>query len=204
MDVIPLNPSKKSEAARVLAHAFFDYPMIQYYWPDIEQRSLHLEWNFKCAVNYGLRYGVVHTNPEISGIAVWLPPGETKITTMRYVISGFLPLLYYQGVKQFFKEKACDDLVVQVHESIMPDPHWYLWILGVEPEHQGEGIATKLLQAWLYETDRNGLPCYLETHAEENHSFYSGVGFELTRTVNVPGSDLVFWCYLRKPQMYDQ
>jgi len=199
MDVINLNPSDKHTAASVITRAFYEYPMIQYYWPDPERKALHLEWYFECAVNYGLRYGVVYTNPETSGVSIWLPPGQTTITTTRYLSSGFLRLPLFMGWENFNKAKTSDDLILKVHSELMPNPHWYLWVIAVDPDHQGEGIGSRLLAPGFEQADTGKLPCYVETHAEANHTFYAGNGFELIHTQIVPGSDLTFWCYQRQP-----
>jgi len=200
MDVINLNPSDKQSAASVITRAFYEYPMIQYYWPDQERKARHLEWYFECAVNYGLRYGVVYTNPETSGLSIWLPPGRTKITTIRYLISGYLRLPLFMGWENFNRAKTSDDLILKVHSELMPNPHWYLWIIAVDPDHQGEGIGSRLLSPGLEQADMQNLPCYVETHAKANDTFYTGSGFELVHTQVVPGGDLTFWCYRRAPR----
>jgi hypothetical protein len=43
------------------------------------------------------------------------------------------------------------------------------------------------------------VPCYVETHAEENLPFYQNKAFELVRIEQVPGFDLRFWCFVREP-----
>ena len=86
-----------------------------------------------------------------------------------------------------------------VHAEIMHQrPHWYLWGLAVDPQNQGQGTGTALLRAGLQQVDAQGMPCYLETHAEQNVAFYSAEGFEVVRSVQVPDSELSFWCMLRE------
>jgi ribosomal protein S18 acetylase RimI-like enzyme len=195
---IRLKPSEKAAAARICARAFADYPMITCYWPDPERRARHLEWYWRCIINYGLRYGEVYTTSDIPGISVWLPPGQTHITTWRYALAGFLPLPLLMGIKQFFTQTMKgDDLVHQVHEATMPEPHWYLFVLAVDPDQQGMGIGSALVQPGVESADAQHLPCYVETHDERNIAFYLKNGFDLVRTEPVPGSDLHFWCFVR-------
>jgi hypothetical protein len=126
VEAIRLRLSEMKMAAQVLAHAFFDYPMITHYWPDLGRRVQYLEWYWGHAVNHGLRYGQVYATPGIGGVSVWLPPGQTHITTWSYVRAGYLPLPLFMGCKQFFtKTMQSDDLAQQVHEGMMPGPHWY-------------------------------------------------------------------------------
>jgi ribosomal protein S18 acetylase RimI-like enzyme len=203
MDVIRLDPSEKGVAAQVYARSFFDYPMITYYWPDPERRARYLEWYWGCAIEYGLRYGQVDATPDVAGAVLWLPPGRTDVTTWRYIRAGFLPLPVRMGIRQFLtRTMKSDDLVHQVHQvhqEIMPERHWYLWAIAVDPDRQGQGIGTLLVRPGLARADAERLPSYGETHDERNMAFYTKLGFELVRTVQVPDSDLRFWCFVREP-----
>jgi ribosomal protein S18 acetylase RimI-like enzyme len=201
MDLVRLKPSEKRLAAKVYARSFFDYPMVTHYWPDPDRRARYLEWYLGCAINYGLAHGEVYTTPDIAGIAVWLPPGQTHISMWRYIRAGFLALPFAMGIVQFFTvTMPSDNLVERVHEEIAQGPHWYLWGLAVDPDRQGEGIGSMLMRPGLESAGAQHLPCYLETHSERNGAFYTKFGFNLVRTVQVPGSDLCFWCFLREPQ----
>ncbi len=204
MDAIRLEPSERGAAARVFARSFFDYPLMTHYWPDEERRARYLERYLGWVLNYGLRYGEVVTTPELAGIAVWLPPHQTHLTTWRYILAGFLPLPVLMGVRHFITQTMrSEDLMLQVHGEIMPGPHWYLWAVAVDPDQQGKGIGTALMQPGLQRADAQRLPCYVETHDERNIPFYRKHGFDLVRTEPVPGSDLRFWCFVREPRPAD-
>lgn len=200
MDVIRLTPPEKSLAAKVCARSFFDYPMTTFDWPDPNRRARYLEWFWGCGIDYGLRYGEVYSTPGIDGVIVWLPPGQTHITTWRYILVGLHWLPFLMGFKQFFtKTMRRDDLEQKVHEEIISGPHWYLWIIAVDPVKQGKGVGTILMRKGLEIADAQHLPCYLETYDEKNVLFYQKHGFELVRTEQVPGSKLCFWCLFRQP-----
>jgi ribosomal protein S18 acetylase RimI-like enzyme len=200
MDVVRLRPPERKAAAVVYARAFFEYPMVTHYWPKPKRRARYLAWYLGCAIDYGLRYGEVYTTPDVAGIAVWLPPGQTHITTWRYILAGYLPLPLRMGIRQFFTETMpSDEWVQRIHEEIVPGAHWYLWGIAVDPGRQGKGIGTALMRPGLERADAQHLPCYLETHDERNVPFYTRRGFDLVRTAQVPGSDLCFWCFLREP-----
>jgi len=199
MDVIRLKPSEKRLATEAFARSFFDYPMITFYWPDTDRRARYLEWYEGCIINYGFRYGEVYTTPDIAGLAIWLPPGQTRITTWRYIRTGFLPTPFFMGIRQFYtRVTKNEDMVLQVHREVMPGPHWYLWAIAVDPDQQGKGVGTVLMRPGLESADPQHLPCYVETHDEKHLPFYRKGGFDLVRMEQVPGSDLRFWCLLRE------
>ncbi|MFH1626439.1 MAG: GNAT family N-acetyltransferase, partial [Pseudomonadota bacterium] len=76
--------------------------------------------------------------------------------------------------------------------------HWYLWIVGVEPQSQGKGYASKLLRPMLTRIDKDGLPCYLETLDERNVPIYEHLGFKVVDESTVPNTSITNWAMLRE------
>ncbi len=84
-------------------------------------------------------------------------------------------------------------------EQDVPDRHWYLALIGVDPEHSGKGIGSALMRPILAQADANGLPCYLETAEERNVTYYQKHGFETVRHGAVPGTAVEYWTMHRLP-----
>ena len=59
------------------------------------------------------------------------------------------------------------------------EPHFYLFMLGVEPDLQGRGLGKTLLRRLNARADRAGLPCFLETDRETSVALYRSVGYEV-------------------------
>jgi ribosomal protein S18 acetylase RimI-like enzyme len=102
-----------------------------------------------------------------------------------------------QTRKEFLAVLAYMD---KIHKREAPGPHWYLWALGVEPGHQGQGIGSRLIQPVLARADKDGVPCYLETQTEGNVAFYQKQGFEVVSDGWVPEQEIRVWTMLREPQ----
>ena len=66
-----------------------------------------------------------------------------------------------------------------LHKRDVPPEHWYLFVLGVEPDRQGQGVGGKMIAPILERADKDQLPCYLETMKERNVTFYQKHGFEV-------------------------
>jgi GNAT superfamily N-acetyltransferase len=65
-------------------------------------------------------------------------------------------------------------------ESVQPsEPHRYLEVLSVRPEHQRHGISSRLVTPILARADRDQVPCHLETADPANVEFYRPFGFEV-------------------------
>ncbi len=84
-----------------------------------------------------------------------------------------------------------------VHSRLAPFKHWFLQAIGVDPQLQGRGYASKLLRPMLARIDEEGLPCYLDTLEGQNVRLYEHFGFKVIEESNVPNTNLTNWAMLR-------
>lgn len=88
-----------------------------------------------------------------------------------------------------------------VHPLHPRAPHWYLWVLGVEPRLQGRGVGTALLRSFCARADGDGLPAYLETDRESSVRLYERHGFEVAREISIGElGGLRTWTMWREPR----
>jgi GNAT superfamily N-acetyltransferase len=59
----------------------------------------------------------------------------------------------------------------------LKEPHYYLFVLGVEPDMQGKGLGKGLLSRMSERADAEAMPCYLETDKPENVRLYESGGY---------------------------
>lgn len=195
-----LATSQKAQATQVLTRAFLTDLAYSIIFPDEAERKQALQRLFGAVVGYSLVYGLVHTTEAMEGAACWLSPGNTEITLWRMLRTG---LGLQRAVVRFSPEArqrvlAVLDYMDEIHKRQAPGPHWYLWLVGVEPDAQGRGIGSRLIQPVLTRADEEGLPCYLETQTEWNVAFYQKRGFEVMTDGVVPDQGIRVWTMLRK------
>jgi ribosomal protein S18 acetylase RimI-like enzyme len=199
--ITPLAPDQKKQAAAVLTHAFEHDPIYGNLFPNANERQRALSALWSALITYNLRYGEVYTTPEVYGVASWIRPGQTDTTLWRHLRTGMaLPravMKFKSKPRQRFLRvlSFLDDL----HKQAIQQPHWYLWALGVAPDHQGQGIGRKLIQPVFDHADKTGLACYLETETESNVAFYQRRGFEVVFDGVCPKEELRVWTMLRRP-----
>ena len=197
METIRLTRSHFGKAWEMLTRAFLDYPLMSYTVPEEDRRRRATAALYASVLRYTLLYGETYTTPGIEGAACWLPPQRPFPTFLRMVRAGMLAVPFRFGWTGFQRLQAMDHVAEARHREHAAQPHWYLWVIGVDPEHQRKGVAGRLMAPVFEHADKNGLACYLETHKESNVPVYERYGYRLASTTPIPGHPLTVWAMLR-------
>jgi ribosomal protein S18 acetylase RimI-like enzyme len=188
-------------AIDVLSDAFANDPLTAYLLPDFEPKRASLR-RLVCTVllRSSLPYERIYTTPDfVKGVAAWIPPGHAPVSLMQLLKAGLytLPLhLDWTYLSRWTGLLKWD----YYHRQDMPQPHWYLMVLGVSPKYQRQGIGSLVLHPVLEQADRDGLPCYLETSTELAVTFYQRHGFEIIRAEPFSSGGPPFWTMKREPK----
>lgn len=175
----------------VLARAFRDNPMnIRIHGPKPGRRVRANRAGLRSLVLDSDRHTitlVIRREEQVVGGLVAAAPGAFPIPapSWRDQIGCFL----HQGARAM-------DAWGQVNAEMTafrPDfGYWYLAVLGVEPELQGQGLGGRLLTALLREIRQSPGPLYLESDRPESVAFYLGHGFEIRTETSIHGVSC--WC----------
>jgi len=176
-------------AARTLAEAFWDDPLLQIIDPDVGKRAAVGAWFFARAVEYGRRWGRVWSNDDASAVAIWLPPGSTELTPGRMLRAGFGALPFKIGLRGTARFARATSATQPFHKAV-GGPHWYLLAVGTKSGAQGRGLGSALVELGTSRADAAGLPCYLETGTQRNVDFYEKRGFEVSGHAEAEGFTL--------------
>jgi ribosomal protein S18 acetylase RimI-like enzyme len=194
----PLRTELLDTATITLARAFQDDPMFRWVFPDPARRRRDLGLLNRVLLQYGLRYGCADHSNDGSAVALWIPPGQ-KMTTARLARSGNLLLPMRIGVGRLRALLTASSAMDRIHKRCAPVPHWYLVVLGIEPQLQGKGRGSSLLRHGLARADRTGAPCYLETSQRSNLDFYERHGFSVVGQAPIGQGAPTAWAMLRDP-----
>jgi ribosomal protein S18 acetylase RimI-like enzyme len=196
MEVVRLEDSRLGEASDVLARAFQNDPAWVWLIPDAERRRRLLPWLFR--VGFDVTAADVWTTSGIvRGAARWLPPGRPPMrvaATLRALVTT--PFRLGTAIGPFL---AYGRAVEVLRAEAMPDPHWYLAGIGVDPSAQRQGVGTALLAPGLAAAERSGLPAVLLTNNEANLPFYELHGFEIVRKDETPKGGPEAWAMVKAP-----
>lgn len=185
-------------AARALERAFSTDPMFRWIFPNPGHRSRSLRWLYRILLEYGLRYGRVTQCHGGLAVAIWLPPG-CGITMGRMVRSGALGAPVRVGARALARLMGADMVLRRMRRRHVPEPHWFLMTVGVDPGLQGRGLGTALVREGLARADEAHRPSYLETTRERNLVLYERQGFEVVETGTL-GDGVAVWAMRRDPR----
>ncbi|MBU0514023.1 MAG: GNAT family N-acetyltransferase [Proteobacteria bacterium] len=187
-------------AVGMYGRTFFDDPQTMYFAPDEAARRQAMPHVFRLLIRYTTLYGRAQaTSSDLEGLACWLPFPKARMRTWGLWRAGALALGSRVGRDVMDRLRRVQEYAGRIHHRVVPGPHWYLVIMGVDPDFQSRGWAEALLRPMLTRLDELGRPCFLETHRADNVSFYRRFGFEVAETGALPGSDIPHWAMLRWP-----
>ncbi len=175
MDTTTVKRIERAEiptAARSLAAAFYDDPVVTHIWPDATKRLRRAERNF--AIQMGVLWDrrEVHADSEFSSVAVWARPGEWEIplkAVARVTATSLRNRVPMASLLAYLRT-----------DKLHPDePHWYLEFLGTVPEKQGKGFGAKVLAPVLERADEEGVVVWTWSSNRRNLPFYHRHRFEV-------------------------
>jgi len=194
-------------ASRVAARAFQDDPLFIYYYPDPIERKIKTVTNCGYLILLGILSGEVYTtSSDIQGVAIWNTYGIKDQTTgkqSKEIIRKLRRVKRKMFSDRVFTEKYSinNEICNSLHNEHANFPHWNFSMLTVDPLYQGKGYASMLIKPKLREIDKQNLPCYLNTHKENNISFHEHFGFKLVEEIKVPNSNLKIYAMLRNKKI---
>ena len=185
-----VDSDNQQKAIRVLASAFHDDPVIN--WCCNEPSSL--ETFFEVTLPPFIPHQLTYLDAQGRGIAAWLGPDQQLKWPVR--LTSVLKMLRLGGLKCLYRLLISSVKTERYHPKT---PHYYLFAIGVTPEHKGQGLGTALISHMLRTCDEEGVPAYLENSKQENLRFYEGHGFKVLEEIRFAPSAPPVWLMWREP-----
>lgn len=184
--------------ARVLGRAFFDDPVMMWMVPDDAKRSRALPLVFGAMTRHhflaGAAVQVAGRGGQVGAAALWDPPGRWK-QNRREELRMMPSFLRAMGL-QVGRGLRVSELMKKHHPE---EPHWYLGVIGSDPDVRGSGLGQALMRSRLDRCDAEGAPAYLESSKESNVPYYLRFGFEVTAELAIPDGGPTMWQMWRRP-----
>ncbi len=191
-----LTSADADETIRMLARAFEDDPFVHWLVRKDARHEEGMRAFFEAALHgTTLPFGECYTTDGIDGAALWNPPdtwnlnlfGKIRLAPDFARATGLSRLLHV-----FFATNP----LTAAHPH---DPHFYLFVLGVDQAKQRRGIGRRLVEPVLRRCDDERIAAYLETSNPENLVFYRSLGFAEVGAHTIPDGPTV-WFLRREPR----
>lgn len=159
-------------------------------------RVIRLHRGLVRSVHLGGEIEVVRHEGRVVGASLTYPPEGNRagLAAFAWTALGALGV----GPRGTYRYWIYDKHVSPLHPSA---PHHYLFILGVDPPHQGRGVGAALLRALCDRADRSRSPAYLETDKESSVRLYERHGFVVREDLTIPElGGLRTWTMWRPPR----
>jgi GNAT superfamily N-acetyltransferase len=171
--------------SRTLGLAFYDDPVMTWMLPDDDLRRRKLHKLFASLTrHHHLARGGVEVAPHgdgIGGAALWDPPGQWRPSRLSELRA--MPGLLMAFGSALQRGLVVEEMMKEVHPE---EPHWYLAIIGSDPNVRGKGYGQALMRSRLDRCDAEHAPAYLESSNPDNVPYYQRFGFEVTGEIAVP------------------
>ena len=183
----PLAPDDLPATAHALARAFRDNAGFVHGLRGAEadareKKLVRMMRSFaKACARYGDATVVRDHDGAIGGAALAYPPGAFPLSFVGWLRNGWGALTV--GPLHTIRLARIEAYMGKRHER---ERHWYLFVLGVDPAHQGTGMGGALLRRLCERADAEGVVSFLETDEERNVGLYRRFGYEIVEENDTP------------------
>jgi GNAT superfamily N-acetyltransferase len=199
-----LGEDRNEDVAAVIARAFQNDPLCIAACPDPTERARWLRWGFRMGMWLGFRFGqVLGTAGRLDGVAVMVAPGAGTLSEEEMAGLGYRRGREEVGAELWDRSRTAvlallDSAEEALHQAV-PEPHWYLDAVAVEPARQRRGIGSALLEAVHARADADGLPVSLLTYQPKNLVLYLRHGYAVVCEGTAPDGGPPWWGMRRDP-----
>ncbi len=208
LEIIHLDETRFEAACRLLARAFQNDPLHSRACPDPEARARWLPFYFSSFIWKSHLNGVLlGTTAPLAGVAAAIQPGGAHVVDDEWSRECDRRAREALGDAAWEQYNSAFDEMFEPAEhhlqEILTEPHWYLDMLAVDPEMQGQGIGGMLLRRFNAIADTGNHPVGLLTFQADNLPFYARHGYEIIAESDGDGTGLRSWI-LRSQALADR
>ncbi len=188
--LLPLGPRQAAPAARTLALAFADDPLVTRICPDPATRLTLIEPVFHYTARLAAANGqawAVGATPD--GVSLWLPSWRMGCAPWRWFLYGGHRVGRGMEPRHYRLLNEVSSVIDRERDRVAPRRYLYLSNLGVLPAARRQGLATALVLPPVQEAARQGLPTLVETNTPASLAFYRAVGFRVINDFQAYGME---------------
>lgn len=179
-NLVPMTDGNKARVTASLASAFHADPVMNWFVRQDERHDEALRDLIGNLVDQYIARGWAVAAADGSCATLWSRPGTMAASMNIMEQLGMLPRILrtctFRGLPRVLKVM---DTVEKNHPK-SPD-HFYLFMIGVHGDYQGQGLGSTILAKTLETVDAAKMPAYLESSSPKNLPLYERHGFKIMK-----------------------
>jgi GNAT superfamily N-acetyltransferase len=177
-----VTPEDREIVLDIFVRSFYNDPMWSWIFTDPQTRPANQRVIWDLCLEGAARYPWTFLNDINTAASMWIPPGGSEFNEDQERRIGLaMAELLGDDVERVNANFAMFD---KFHPRDIP--HFYLSVLGTDPDHLGHHYGLTLLEENLAAIDDAGYPAYLEASHTGNVAVYQRYGFEPLGRFNAP------------------
>lgn len=181
------NRTDKNLVVDILTKSFDDNQSVNYI---VQQDSKRPE-RIRALMDYSFEvchsFGEVFLSDDRKACALVLFPDQ-KRTSLKSILLDVKLILSCVGISNIKKALTRESKIKNLQPKGLM---YYLWFIGVDPQHQNAGAGTKLLNEVIEDAKIHKRSIYLETSTLKNIPWYKKFGFDIYNELDL-GYNLFF------------
>lgn len=173
--MVKAKQTDKNLVADILTKSFENNQSVNYIAKQDEKRLTRIRSLMDYSFEVCYSFGDVFLSDDRKACALVLYPDKKK-TTFKSILLDIKLILSCIGVENIKKALSRESKIKQLQPKELM---YYLWFIGVDPEHQNEGIGSGLLKDIIEDSKHKERPVYLETSTLKNLPWYKKLGFQI-------------------------
>lgn len=176
-NIVTASIDDRASAIATIVAAFVTDPLARFAWAT---PARYLDGMPRVVAEFAggsFRSESAYVKDDFSGAALWMP---SSVSPNDEVLE--------KAFRETCTPGRLDDVLATFDgmARFHPDePHWYLALIGVDPNAQGRGIGAELMRHVLARCDAEGSTAYLEASSPRNVTLYLRHGFEIIGEIQV-------------------
>jgi ribosomal protein S18 acetylase RimI-like enzyme len=162
----------KALILNILIQAFDANKSVNYTIKQDQHREKRIRKLMEYSFELCWEWGEIYLTTDKKGVVLMIYPHNKEIT-LNSIWQDFKLVLGAIGISRVAQMVERESKIKKFH----PKEFIYLWYLGVDPQFQGKGIGSILLQDIINLGNKMKLPIYLETSNERNLLFFERFKF---------------------------
>lgn len=198
-----IKPEEMLQVAQSLAEAFEDDPHFSFMLRDEDKKLPRLGHGILSFIEHDwLPNGVIHTNNQLSGAAIWTEPNkwQASIPAQIRILKSLTGVVSLAEIPRLLHVLGFTERMHGKIEREKIGPHYYLAMVGISPEWQRLGWGDALLKPMIDRCDEEGATAYLESATKRSVPLYERNGFEVIAKGSYRGATEPLHFMWRDPQ----